>query len=118
MVESVRRDRLTFWEVLCDKGKTGGMMGTRRVNERMAALGHSEIRAMTQACVEVKGLNMAQGVCDTPAPAVVLKAAAQAIEQGKNVYSRFDGLPELRQAIAAKLSRDNGIKADPETEFS
>lgn len=118
MVESVRRDRLTFWEVLCDKGKTGGMMGTRRVNERMAALGHSEIRAMTQACVEVKGLNMAQGVCDTPAPAVVLKAAAQAIEQGKNVYSRFDGLPELRQALAAKLSRDNGIKADPETEIS
>lgn len=93
-------------------------MGTRRVNERMAALGHSEIRAMTQACVEVKGLNMAQGVCDTPAPAVVLKAAAQAIEQGKNVYSRFDGLPELRQALAAKLSRDNGIKADPETEIS
>ena len=93
-------------------------MGTRRGNERMAALGHSEIRAMTQACVEVKGLNMAQGVCDTPAPAVVLKAAAQAIEQGKNVYSRFDGLPELRQALAAKLSRDNGIKADPETEIS
>ncbi len=73
---------------------------------------------MTQACVEVKGLNMAQGVCDTPAPAVVLKAAGRAIEQGKNVYSRFDGLPELRQALAAKLSRDNGIKADPETEIS
>jgi aminotransferase len=93
-------------------------MGTRRGNERMAVLGHSEIRAMTKACVEAKGLNMAQGVCDTPAPAVVLKGAAQAMEQGKNVYSRFDGLPELRQAVAAKLSRDNGIEADPETEIT
>ena len=51
---------------------------------------------MTQACVQAKGLNLAQGVCDTPVPPVVLRAAAQAMERGKNVYSRFDGLPELR----------------------
>ena len=93
-------------------------MSTRRPNEGMAQLGHSEIRAMTQACVEAKGLNMAQGVCDTPVPASVLKAAALAMNQGKNVYSRFDGLPELRQALAMKLSRDNGIEADPETEIT
>lgn len=93
-------------------------MSTKRLNERMRQLGHSEIRAMTQACEEAKGLNMAQGVCDTPAPAVVLKAAAQAMEQGKNLYSRFDGLPELRQALAIKLLRDNDIQADPETEIT
>jgi aminotransferase len=89
-----------------------------RVNERMTDLAHSEIRAMTQACTEVKGMNMAQGVCDTPAPPIVLKAAEQAMERGKNVYSRFDGLPELRQALAAKLRRDNGIVADPETDIT
>lgn len=88
------------------------------VNERMTNLAHSEIRAMTQACTEVKGINMAQGVCDTPAPQIVLKAAEQALEQGKNVYSRFDGLPELRQALAVKLRRDNGIVADPETDIT
>ncbi len=73
---------------------------------------------MTTACAEVNGVNMAQGVCDTPSPSVVLKAAEQAIEQGKNVYSRFDGLPELRQALAVKLRRDNGIEADPETDIT
>lgn len=93
-------------------------MGARRVNERMALLGHSEIRAMTQACAVAKGLNMAQGVCDTPVPPVVLKAAAEAMEGGKNVYSRFDGLPELRQALAIKLLRDNAIRANPETEIT
>lgn len=86
--------------------------------QRMAALAHSEIRAMTQACVQAKGLNMAQGVCDTPVPPVVLRAAAQAMECGKNVYSRFDGLPELRQAIAKKLAQYNGIAADPETDVT
>lgn len=87
----------------------------RHINQRMAALAHSEIRAMTQACVRAKGLNMAQGVCDTPVPPVVLQAAAQAMERGKNVYSRFDGLPELRQAIAKKLAQYNGIVVDSET---
>lgn len=90
----------------------------RQINQRMASLAHSEIRAMTQACVRAKGLNMAQGVCDTPVPPVVLRAAAQAMEQGKNVYSRFDGLPELRQAIAKKLAQYNGIVADPETDVT
>lgn len=90
----------------------------QHINQRMAALAHSEIRAMTQACVQAKGLNMAQGVCDTPVPPVVLRAAAQAMERGKNVYSRFDGLPELRQAIAKKLAQYNGIAADPETDVT
>jgi len=90
----------------------------RHINQRMAGLAHSEIRAMTQASVQAKGLNMAQGVCDTPVPPMVLRAAALAMEQGKNVYSRFDGLPELRQAIAKKLVQYNGIVADPETDVT
>jgi aminotransferase len=40
------------------------------------------------------------------------------MERGKNVYSRFDGLPELRQAIAKKLAQYNGIAADPETDVT
>jgi aminotransferase len=84
----------------------------------MADLGHSEIRAMTQACVAAGGLNMAQGVCDTPVPPIVLAAAAEAMAQGKNTYSRFDGLLELRSALARKLLRHNDIRADPETEIT
>jgi aminotransferase len=111
---------LTYLEPLCDKGdsliKEAPMK--RKINQRMAALAHSEIRAMTQACEQAKGLNMAQGVCDTPVPPVVLRAAAQAMECGKNVYSRFDGLPELRRAIAKKLAQYNGIVADPDTDIT
>ena len=91
---------------------------TRAVSRRMADLAQSEIRAMTQACVDLKGLNMAQGVCDTPVPPIVLEGAEQAIRDGYNVYTRFDGLPELRQAIATKLAQYNGIHADPEAEVT
>lgn len=91
---------------------------SRDGNQRMAGLAQSEIRAMTQACARVKGINMAQGVCDTPSPAAVLKGAEHAIEQGLNTYTRFDGSAELRQALANKLADYNGIAADHETEVT
>lgn len=90
----------------------------QKVNLRMAQLAQSEIRAMTQACAQVRGINMAQGVCDTAVPKVVARGAQQAIDGGFNTYTRFDGLPELRAAIARKLADYNGIAADPETEIT
>jgi aminotransferase len=76
----------------------------------------SEIRAMTTECDAVGGINLAQGVCDTPTPAVVQEAAIQAIHDGHNIYTRLDGIARLRQAIAAKQKRDYGLEYDPETE--
>lgn len=90
----------------------------RTVSRRMADLAQSEIRAMTQACAKAQGLNMAQGVCDTPVPSIVLEGAEKAIRDGHNVYTRFDGVAELRQAIADKLAHYNGIHVDPDTEVT
>lgn len=90
----------------------------RTGNSRMAQLGPSEIRAMTQACVAAHGVNMAQGVCDLPVPLPVLEGAKRAMDQGFNTYTRYDGLAELRQALAKKLARHNGIQADPDTDIT
>lgn len=91
---------------------------SRDGNQRMAGLAHSEIRAMTAACARVNGINMAQGVCDTPAPDLVIQAAQQAMNNGVNTYTRFDGLPELRLALAKKLADYNHVVADPETDIT
>jgi aminotransferase len=77
----------------------------------------SEIRSMTVECDAVGGVNLAQGVCDTPLPAVVEEAAIQAIRDGYNIYTRLDGVAVLRQAIAEKFERHNGLIADPEKEI-
>ena len=37
---------------------------------------------------------------------------------GHNTYARFDGIAELREAIAAKLAVYNHITADPETQIT
>ncbi len=74
----------------------------------------SEIRSMTVECDAVGGVNLAQGVCDTPLPATVMEAAIQAIHDGYNIYTRLDGVTVLRQAIAEKFERHNGLKTDPD----
>ncbi|HEY1766051.1 MAG TPA: pyridoxal phosphate-dependent aminotransferase [Terracidiphilus sp.] len=76
----------------------------------------SEIRAMTTECDRMGGINLAQGVCDTPVPAVIESAAIQAIRAGQNIYTRCDGIGRLREAIAAKQLRDYGLRYDPERE--
>jgi aminotransferase len=76
----------------------------------------SEIRSMSVECDRVGGINLAQGICDTEVPASVADAAVQAIRDGNNTYTRLDGISSLRQAIAVKLARHNGIVADPDSE--
>ncbi len=76
----------------------------------------SEIRAMTTECDRMGGINLAQGVCDTPVPEVVEAAAIEAIRNGQNIYTRCDGIARLREAIAAKQLRDYGLRYDAERE--
>jgi len=83
----------------------------------MAFLRQSEIRNMTLECVKLSGINLSQGVCDTELPEPVRLGAAAAMLEGTNTYTRYDGLPALRAAIAQKVLRDTGASVDPETEI-
>jgi aminotransferase len=72
---------------------------------------------MSIECDRVGGINMSQGVCDLEVPPQVLAGAKQAMDSGINVYTRYDGLQELREAIAKKQLRFTGIEVDPEEEI-
>src|SRR5438045_26173 len=87
------------------------------LSERAARTVQSEIRVMSIECEKVRGINLAQGVCDTEVPEAVRVGAKQAIDGGINSYTRSDGLAEIRHAIAGKMRRFNGIECDPETEI-
>jgi aminotransferase len=88
------------------------------LSERTDYITQAEIRVMTLECEKAGGVNLAQGVCDLGVPPEVVDGTVDAIARGYNSYTRYDGLPELRQAIAGKLRRFNGIEADPETEIT
>ncbi|MUM77724.1 aminotransferase class I/II-fold pyridoxal phosphate-dependent enzyme [Pseudodesulfovibrio sp. F-1] len=85
-----------------------------RASKRRPLVAQSEIRSMSIECARVGGINLAQGVCDLPVPQPVVRGAAEAMERGQNIYTRFDGRAELRRAIAARQQRDTGLEADPE----
>ena len=72
---------------------------------------------MTLECTLASGINLAQGVCDTELPEAVRLGAAAAMAEGTNTYTRYDGLPVLRDAIARKALRDGGMSFDPESEI-
>src|SRR5258708_2910883 len=48
---------------------------------------------------------------------MVREGAIRAIRENKSTYSFAEGARELRDAIARKLLRDNGLAADPATEI-
>jgi len=87
---------------------------TLTVSKLRPIVAQSEIRNMSIECARVGGINLAQGVCDLPVPDVVIKGAEEAMGDGINIYTRFDGRPELRNAIAAKHRRCTGMDVDPD----
>jgi aminotransferase len=85
-----------------------------QVNARIDEIVQSEIRAMSIECDKVGGINLSQGICDLALPRLVREGAKDAIDAGINQYTRYDGIFELRKAIAVKLKKYNKINADPE----
>src|SRR5215213_4410384 len=64
-------------------------------------------------------ISLGLGDPDFPTPAHIVSAAKAAMRDGRcDRYTHPAGLIELRRAIAAKLARENGLLADPETEIT
>jgi len=71
----------------------------------------SVIRDMTRLADVYGAINLSQGFPDFPAPSVLKAAAARAVKDDYNQYEITWGSAELRDAIAEKARRFNGIKA-------
>lgn len=80
--------------------------------DRIKNFAPSVIREMTRLSFEFGAINMSQGFPDFPCPTEIKEAAARAIFEDQNQYTVTWGLPELRDAIAAKAVTFNGLQAD------
>jgi aminotransferase len=91
------------------------MSGGCKVSDRVLHIQKSAIHEMTRLSKEVEDvafLSWAKPTTDTPEH--IKRGAIRAIEEGfVGGYSDVPGLPELREEIARKLKRDNGIDANP-----
>lgn len=92
-----------------------------RVAERSTHFTESVIREMTRLCLHYqgdRGVNLAQGFPDYPAPDAVKEAAIAAIRDDVNQYSITWGARPFREAIARKTRRFTGLEFDPERELT
>jgi aspartate aminotransferase len=85
-----------------------------RVSRRAQALVPSATLAISNQARQLKAegkevLSFAAGEPDFDTPEHIKAAAIQAIREGFTKYTANAGIPELRDAVATKLKRDNGL---------
>lgn len=71
-----------------------------------------------QTSVPIPGLiNLGSGTPDFTPPTFVFEAMQKALSEGRIQYTAWNGIPELRAAIAEKLKTENGFEVDPNSEI-
>src|SRR6266849_2439263 len=85
---------------------------------RLSRIKPSPTLAMTKRALELKAagrdvIGLSAGEPDFDTPANIKEAAIAAMWRGETRYTAVDGTPELKQAIAAKFKRENGLDYAP-----
>ena len=88
------------------------------VSSKAERFTESVIREMTRLAMKHKAVNLAQGFPDFAAPEEIKRAAQEAIAKDINQYAITWGAKPLRDAIAQKFARTQGIEPDPEREIT
>jgi aspartate/methionine/tyrosine aminotransferase len=91
----------------------------RRVSQRLGAIAESATLKVDAKAKALKAegrpvIGFGAGEPDFPTPDYVVEAAVEACRDPRNHrYTPAGGLPELKQAIAAKTLRDSGLGVEP-----
>ena len=88
-----------------------------RTSRRTSVFSESVIREMSRVATRHNAINLAQGFPDWDPPAALIQAAKDAMDTHRHQYAITWGSPELRTALAAKLTRFMGLPVDAEREL-
>jgi aspartate aminotransferase len=92
---------------------------TRRISKRIGGIAESATLAVDAKAKALKAagrpvIGFGAGEPDFPTPPEIVDAAVEAARDPRNHrYTPAAGLPELREAIAAKTARDSGYQVQP-----
>ncbi len=85
------------------------------VASRLSLIKPSPTIAVTQKALDLKAagrdvIGLGAGEPDFDTPPNIIKAGKKAMDDGLTRYTPVNGIPELREAIAAKFKRENGLE--------
>ncbi len=90
-----------------------------KLSRRVLAIKPSPIRKLIDIVETMEGvLKLHVGEPDFDTPKNIKEAVKKAFDEGYTHYTFTAGIPKLREAIAEKLKRENGVNADPENEIT
>jgi aspartate aminotransferase len=86
--------------------------------DRLKTLAPSSTLAVQAKARELRArgvdvISFGAGEPDFDTPARIKDAAVRAMQRGQTKYTEVAGIPELREAVCAKLRRDNGLEYEP-----
>ncbi len=84
------------------------------VADRLSLIKPSPTIAVTQKARDLKAagkdvIGLGAGEPDFDTPGHIIEAAKKALDDGMTRYTPVNGIIELREALAAKFKRDNGL---------
>ncbi len=86
------------------------------LNKVLSEYGTTIFTTMSALAAAHQAINLGQGFPDTDGPEDIRQIAARALMDGPNQYPPSQGLPELRQAVAAHNARFYGLQVDWQTQ--
>jgi methionine aminotransferase len=88
------------------------------IESKLPRVGTTIFTLMSQLAQEHGAINLGQGFPDFAVPEALVEALARAARDGRNQYAPMAGLPELREAIAAKIEACYAARVDPGSEIT
>jgi methionine aminotransferase len=89
-----------------------------RLQSKLPSVGTTIFTVMSRLASDLGAINLSQGFPDFDCDPELVEAVARHMRAGRNQYAPMQGVPVLREAIAAKYEEFHHHRYDPETEVT
>src|SRR5947208_16055497 len=85
---------------------------------KLPEVGTTIFTVMSKLAADLGAINLSQGFPDFDCDPALIESVARHMREGRNQYAPMQGVPALRQAIAAKLEELYGGAYDADAEIT
>src|SRR5258706_3614718 len=88
------------------------------IPSKLPSVGTTIFTVMSKLAADVGAINLSQGFPDFDCDPALVEAVARHMREGRNQYAPMAGLPALRQAVAANVTKLYSAASDTRNEVN
>jgi methionine aminotransferase len=89
-----------------------------KLDSKLPSVGTTIFTVMSKLAADIGAINLSQGFPDFDTDPSLVDAVTRHMREARNQYAPMQGVPALRQAIAAKYEAFHGRRYEPDTEVT